>query len=161
MDKKEAMYIMSEIHSIDRYVGIMQHIQDKLARVSQDLEDLASPQSPNSGQEIEPMTFNKDGSIRSMGSQYKAPGGNPVLLSTRINELLSEEQEYIESYNKVKQRHDIAVSYRKQVIAQTGNDAFMVEFMDKVPYRKLKNKYAYENPYRIMIGKLKQLEIKI
>ena len=142
MTEANARFIMSEIHRIGNYEKLIIEYTDELRRIRQKLSDLASL----------PSSSNYDG--------VKAEN-NHVEVSTKINILLSDEQEILECREKVQARLELAESYKRQVIAQTNQDKFMVDFINKMPYRKMSHIHGYENPYEHMISVMRGLEIKI
>ena len=142
MTEANAKFIMAEIHRIKNYESLMIEYTDQLRRIRQKLDDLAS--LPSSG------NFDK---IKVENSHVET--------STKINNLLSDEQEILECREKVKARLELAESYKRQVIAQTNQDKFMIDFINKMPYRKMSHVHGYENPYEHMISVMRGLEIKI
>ena len=142
MTEANAKFIMAEIHRIKNYESLMVEYTDQLRRIRQKLDDLAS--LPSSG------NFDK---IKVENSHVET--------STKINNLLSDEQEILECREKVKARLELAESYKRQVIAHTNQDKFMIDFINKMPYRKMSHIHGYENPYEHMISVMRGLEIKI
>ena len=142
MTEANAKFIMAEIHRIKNYESLMVEYTDQLRRIRQKLDDLAS--LPSSG------NFDK---IKVENSHVET--------STKINNLLSDEQEILECREKVKARLELAESYKRQVIAQTNQDKFMVDFINKMPYRKMSIRHGWENPYEHMISVMRSLEIRI
>jgi len=142
MTEANAKFIMAEIHRIKNYESLMVEYTDELRHIRQKLDDLASL----------PSSSNYDG--------VKAENAY-VEVSTKINILLSDEQEVLECREKVQARLELAESYKRQVIAQTNSDPFMVDFINKMPYRKMSHIHGYENPYEHMISVMRGLEIKI
>ena len=142
MTEANAKIIMSEIHRIGIYKKLIIEYTDKLRRIRQELDDLASLPSSSNYDRVK--TEN-----------------NHVEISTKINDLLSEEQEILECREKVQARLELAESYKRQVIAQTNQDKFMVDFINKMPYRKMSHIHGYENPYEHMISVMRGLTIRI
>lgn len=160
MDKHDAAFIIAEIHAIKRYGQMIQSREKELARIAKELSDIAKPQSPNAGTTIKEMTFNKDGSVKSMGEQYRSQGRGKKK-ETRILELITEEQEITESRDQIVARLNTARMYKKQIETQTEMDPFVMDFIKGIPYKELTRLHAYENPYKRMINILTKLEIKI
>lgn len=142
MTEAQARLIMSEIHRIANYENLIIEYTDELRHIRQKLDDLAS--LPSSG------NFDK----------VKAEN-NHVEVSTQINILLSDEQEYIECRAKVKERMELAQSYKKQVLAQTNGDPFMRDYINRMSYKKLAYVHGWENPYEHMISVMRGLTIRI
>lgn len=142
MTEAQAKFIMGEIHRISVYESLLHEYDMELKRIRQRLDDLQS--LPSSGNFDKIKTEN-----------------NHVEVSTKINELLSDEQAYIEQKAKVKERMQIAISYKKQVIAQTESDLFIVDYINRMSYRRLTVVHGYENPYEHMIVVMKGLSIRI
>jgi phage gp36-like protein len=142
MTEAQAKFIMGEIHRISVYESLLHEYDKQLKAIRQKLDDLQS--LPSSG--------NYD--------KVKAEN-NHVEVSTKINSYLSDEQVYIEQKAKVKERMQIAISYKKQVIAQTESDPFIVDYINRMSYRRLTVVHGYENPYEHMIVVMKGLSIRI
>lgn len=142
MTEANARFIMMEIHRIGNYENLIIEYTGELKRIRQRLDDLAS--LPSSG------NFDK---VKVENSHIET--------STKINDLLSDEQEYIECREKVQARLDLALSYKKQVIAQTNSDPFMTDYINRMSYRKLAHVHGWENPYEHMISVMRKLSIKI
>lgn len=141
MTEAQARLIMSEIHKISNYAEILKEYDRELVNIRKKLDGLQS--LPSSGNFDKVKTEN-----------------NHVEVSTKINELLSDEQGYIEQKSRLDIRYQLAVSYRKQVIAQTDSDSFMIDYMDRMSYRKLVHVHGWENPYEHMISVMRKLDIK-
>ena len=142
MTEAEIKVIMSDIHKILIFSRILDDIEKDLRRINTKLDDLAS--LPSSG------NFDK----------VKVEN-NHVELSTKINNLLSDEQELIERKSRISERLELALSYKRQILAQTDNDLFMVDYMNGMSYRKMTIKHGYENPYEHMISVMRNLTIRI
>ena len=142
MTEANARFIMMEIHRIGNYENLIIEYTGELKRIRQRLDDLAS--LPSSG------NFDK---IKVENSHVET--------STKINNLLSDEQEILECREKVKARLELAESYKRQVIAQTNSDPFMMDFINKMPYRKMSIRHGWENPYEHMISVMRSLTIRI
>ena len=142
MTEANARFIMMEIHRIGNYENLIIEYTGELKRIRQRLDDLAS--LPSSG------NFDK----------VKVEN-NHVELSTKINNLLSDEQELIERKSRISERLELALSYKRQILAQTDNDLFMVDYMNGMSYRKMTIKHGYENPYEHMISVMRSLTIRI
>jgi hypothetical protein len=142
MTEANARFIMMEIHRIGNYENLIIEYTGELKRIRQRLDDLAS--LPSSG------NFDK---IKVENSHVET--------STKINDLLSDEQEYIECREKLQARLDLALSYKKQVIAQTNSDPFMTDYINRMSYKKLAIKHGWENPYEHMISVMRGLTIRI
>lgn len=142
MTEAEAKIIMSDIHKILIFSRILDEIERDLIRINRKLDDLAS--LPSSG------NFDK----------VKVEN-NHVELSTKINNLLSDEQDLIDSKSRISVRLELALSYKRQILAQTDNDPFMVDYMNGMSYRKMTIRHGYENPYEHMISVMRSLTIRI
>ena len=142
MTEAEIKVIMSDIHKILTFSRILDDIEKDLRHINTKLDDLAS--LPSSG------NFDK----------VKVEN-NHVELSTKINNLLSDEQELIERKSRISERLELALSYKRQILAQTDNDLFMVDYMNGMSYRKMTIKHGYENPYEHMISVMRSLTIRI
>lgn len=142
MTEAQAKFIMSEIHRISNYDNLIREYDKELIRIRQKLDDLQ--ELPSSGD------FDK----------VKAENSH-VEISTKINSLLSDEQEYMESKLKTMERRELALSYKRQVIAQTDGDPFVIDYINKVSYRKLTHVHGWENPYEHMVSVMRGLEIRI
>lgn len=142
MTEAEIKVIMSDIHKILTFSRILDDIEKDLRRINTKLDDLAS--LPSNG------NFDK----------VKVEN-NHVELSTKINNLLSDEQELIERKSRISERLELALSYKRQILAQTDNDLFMVDYMNGMSYRKMTIKHGYENPYEHMISVMRNLTIRI
>ena len=142
MTEAQARLIMSEIHKISNYAEVLKEYDRELVNIRKKLDDLQSL----------PSSSNYEG-VRAEN--------NHVEVSTKINNLLSDEQIYVEQKSRLDIRYQLAVSYRKQVIAQTDSDSFMIDYMDRMSYRKLTHVHGWENPYEHMISVMRKLSIKI
>lgn len=142
MTEAQARLIMSEIHRISNYAEILKEYDRELINIRKKLDGLQS--LPSSGNYDKVKTEN-----------------NHVEVSTKINNLLSDEQEILECREKVRARLELAESYKRQVIAQTNQDKFMIDFINKMPYRKMSHVHGYENPHEHMTSVMRKLSIKI
>ena len=160
MKKDESIHVMNEIHSIPRFKRMIETKQKELEEVAAELKDIGSPQSPNKGTTIKPMKFNPDGTIVDYGEQIKEHG-HGMTQEQRILSLLTDEQELMDVKIDIELRLKKAERYRREVEIETGFDDFIIDYMDGVPYRDLKQKYYIENPYQRMLTIMKGIEVNL
>ena len=144
MTLDEAKHILSMIRHEQRYRRMVNARLRDLQDIGQEINELSSLHSPLDGS-----------GVRSQ---------NPVGFASRLTQLITDEQDCIKDYNKVKALLDDSVRYLKQVKEQTKNyddRQFIEEYLSGNKSMLDMQEYGYSNPYERMITIIRKLDIKI
>lgn len=140
MIEEKAKYIIGEIKSISRYEKIIDSLTIDLRDLADQMESIQLPSSPQ-------------------GRKIVAPTVSPQEKTSRIHELLSEEQELMAERSRFEQRKHQAVKYRAIFFDKCPDNeqAFSQDFFNGKSYKYLEYHHSVSNPYRHMLRMVKSL----
>lgn len=138
MSDDKAKFILHEIKSINRYGSIIKSIDFDLKRINEEIRSVQEPSSPQSH----------------VGPRLEIQKEK----STIINSLLSDEMVYMEERSEFSKRKAKAEIYYEKLmlVCDESEKEFAEAFFQGVHYRKLIDKFGFENPYRKMVSLIKK-----
>lgn len=133
MTKTDIAQMLKEVRSIGYYRKRVQEVTETCKEISRQIIEVGTPHCPlgNTGPAVQ----------------------NHIPQSSRILELIGEEQFYSKWLRHYKNALIIAEGYRAIILAHTQDDnerAFVSEFIESKNYRYLEQKYGYSNAYSQM-----------
>lgn len=146
MTLDEAKHILSLIRHENRYKRMAQYKMRTLQDITREIDSLASPKSTMSN-------------LNGVHSQ------NPIPVDTRLNELLTEEDETIKEYKKLIMYYEDAKRYKREIFEKT-RDHYDREFIDifiskSMSQIQIEQEYSVSDSYDHMLRIIKSLDIKI
>ena len=140
MTKEEAKYILHELKSINYYTHKLFELERLLKDLAQQIVDIQTPSSPNSGNGVKVENHKDKTSI--------------------VNSLLSDEQAYNAEYNfylSCKQ-HAEAYWIKLMTACDSKDKSFCQDYIDGMPYDKINAKYNTSNAYDRIIRLIRQIQ---
>ena len=140
MTKEEAKYILHELKSINYYTHKLFELECLLKDLAQQIVDIQTPSSPNSGNGVKVESHKDKTSI--------------------VNSLLSDEQAYNAEYNFYLSCKQHAEAYRIKLMTICGpiDKSFCQDYIDGMPYDKINTKYNTSNAYDRIIRLIRKIQ---
>lgn len=140
MDNELEKYILSELTSISFYKKRIKELEDKLKEISQEIDDIQTPSSPNGGDGVKISAHRDKASI--------------------VLEKLTDEQNCIADKNHMITCLTKANAYMTKLllVCDEQDTYFVKDYVKDVPRSIMRDRYGYSHPYDHMIRLIKKIK---